>query len=680
MNDIAEERPFFFEGEYLGADDLQQLVVYLRDQSARHALGAHTWGIATGLDLVEQPAPSGGTDIDLYLLPGYAVDGYGRAIIVTNPLRLTVDLFAGLVSGPVPVWIRYDEGGTKGVRPGFEVCTCDNAYARIAESFAIKAGLLTAVSERQSGISVASEPVDDAREAGRLFNDKGGIICDASVPYQDLPLQDETKQWWIPLGLAGWTSGVSGKLRALTDDERVLSRRQRRYLGVVAENVLAADGLIRLRPRDTPLPTGKTTDEVCGPDDPADPSHDTDFRLCQERAHPSELVWIEGRLRVTDDTRLLGARLEFRDATGTDYLPSGAQPGSVPLLFERVDRSGNADLRLLIGTAKTGTTNRLVIAQAGEPTAGSHPCKAVHFDKQTARVVVQDDGKVGIGTDAPDHLLHVEGAEKAFIHVGAKTGPNDIYLGADKDGAAIAALNTNDLRLCAGGTEPGDDDPTKVMLVTLKPTGHVGIGTRDPDTKRLVTLETKSATYLIARTNPDSPGTPKEVLLGADSGGAIVSAMTVNTDLQLRGGNNNTAIWIKDDARVGVGTPTPQDRLDVRGNVRLGFANELLAPGSADNLRIIAGAVSSGGSPIAGGGFTSSRSGTGRYHVSFSTPFPVPPVVLANSIDAVDDDDFPMVKAVTANGFDVHMTDVSGNGDTTVAEDDAFSFVVFGLR
>jgi len=54
--------------------------------------------------------------------------------------------------------------------------------------------------------------------------------------------------------------------------------------------------------------------------------------------------------------------------------------------------------------------------------------------------------------------------------------------------------------------------------------------------------------------------------------------------------------------------------------------------------------------------------------------------VLANSIDAVDDDDFPMVKAVTANGFDVHMTDVSGNGDTTVAEDDAFSFVVFGLR
>jgi len=381
---------------------------------------------------------------------------------------------------------------------------------------------------------------------------------------------------------------------------------------------------------------------------------------------------------VTDDTRLLGARLEFRDAAGTDYLPSGGQPGSVPLLFERVERGDNADLRLLIGTAKTGT-NRLVIAQAGTPTAGAHPCKAVHFDNQAIRVVVQDDGKVGIGTDAPDRLLHVEGADKAFVHIDAKTGPSDLFLGADKDGAVVAAINASDLRLCAGGADPGDDDPIKVALVVLKPTGQVGIGTNKPDTQRLVTLETKNATYLIARTKPDS-GQPKEVLLGSDSNGAIVSAMTPNTDLLLRGGNNNTAIWIKDDARVGVGTPTPQDRLDVRGNIRLGFTNELLAPGSGDNLRIIAGAVSSGGTPTAGGGFKSSRSGNGLYHVDFLTSFPVPPVVLANSLDATLDDDVAMVNKVTANGFDVRMSDVVDSSGNAVLEDVAFSFVVFGLR
>src|SRR5882757_5729407 len=112
MNDIAEERPNYFEGEYLGADDLQQLVVYARDQSQRHALGGHVWGIASGLDLVEQSPPSGGTDV--YLMPGYAIDGYGRAVVVINPLRLTVDRFTGLSSGPQPLWLRYDQSGTKG--------------------------------------------------------------------------------------------------------------------------------------------------------------------------------------------------------------------------------------------------------------------------------------------------------------------------------------------------------------------------------------------------------------------------------------------------------------------------------------------------------------------------------------------------------------------------------------
>src|SRR6185369_11676380 len=98
MNDISEERPQYFEGEYVGADDLQQLVVYMRDQAARHALGGHVWGIGAGLELVEQDSPSGETDI--YRLPGYAVDGYGRAIVVINPLRLTADLMQGLPSGP----------------------------------------------------------------------------------------------------------------------------------------------------------------------------------------------------------------------------------------------------------------------------------------------------------------------------------------------------------------------------------------------------------------------------------------------------------------------------------------------------------------------------------------------------------------------------------------------------
>ena len=681
MNDISEQRPTFFEGEYLGADDLQQIVIYLRDQIARHALGGHSWGIAAGLDLVEQKSPSGG--VDVYLLPGYAVDGYGRAIIVVNPLRLTVDLFTGLASGAVPLWIRYDEGGSKGVRPGFEVCTAADAYARTAESYALKAGFLQGVSDRQDGIGVAGEQVDDPRTAPRLFNDNAGLLCDGSVPYQDLPLGDETKVWWIPLGLVGWSSGTPGSLRGLANDEPLLSRRNRRYLGVVAESVLAADGLIRLRRRETPWDAkAKDVDSQCGPDDLLDPSHDNDLQQCASGAVDfNELVWIEGRVRITDDTRLLGARLEFRDQKGTDYVSSGSQLGSVPLIVQRNDRNTNADLQVLLGAAQSGH-NRFMVAQIANPKADpTDKCKAVTFDPPAARLVVQDDGRVGIGTETPDQMVDVEGPDKTFIHVRSNAGPRDMYVGAEAKAAVIAVLNDSDLRVRSGGTTPEDDTSTRLTLLS---DGRIGIGTTDNADIQpgcLVTLQGESASYLVARTKPQS-NPPMEVLVGADWTGAIVSAMTPNTDLQLRGGNNNTAVWIKDNANVGVGTSGPTERLEVNGNVRAqNFKmGDLYALGGVDSLRVIAGAVNSGGATTAGSGFQSSQPSSGVYHIQFDTPFPSAPVVVASAINASMDDDVPMVNNINQNGFDIRMADLTGNGDAAVLEPVGFSFVVFGVR
>jgi len=48
-----DQRPTFFQGQYLGPDDLTAAVDYGRIQLARHSLGAHTWGIAIGLQLIE---------------------------------------------------------------------------------------------------------------------------------------------------------------------------------------------------------------------------------------------------------------------------------------------------------------------------------------------------------------------------------------------------------------------------------------------------------------------------------------------------------------------------------------------------------------------------------------------------------------------------------------------------
>src|SRR5690606_9169355 len=107
------ERPSFFEGQFLGAADLAALVTYARDLGREHALAAHTWGIATGLELVEIPSEEPGA-VDLFVMPGFAWDGYGRAIVVLSPAQVPLEKFNGLPSGNQQVWIRYDETPFRG--------------------------------------------------------------------------------------------------------------------------------------------------------------------------------------------------------------------------------------------------------------------------------------------------------------------------------------------------------------------------------------------------------------------------------------------------------------------------------------------------------------------------------------------------------------------------------------
>src|SRR6266496_455469 len=88
------ERPKFYEEQYLGAEDLTAAVDYARIQQARHALGAHTWGIAIGLQLKETPQTGGA--VSVHVLPGYAWDGYGRPIVVLSLYKIPEEKFSAI--------------------------------------------------------------------------------------------------------------------------------------------------------------------------------------------------------------------------------------------------------------------------------------------------------------------------------------------------------------------------------------------------------------------------------------------------------------------------------------------------------------------------------------------------------------------------------------------------------
>jgi hypothetical protein len=93
--------------------------------------------------------------------------------------------------------------------------------------------------------------------------------------------------------------------------------------------------------------------------------------------------------------------------------------------------------------------------------------------------------------------------------------------------------------------------------------------------------------------------------------------------------NNDPVLFVKDTGRVGIGTDIPGSKLDVRGNIKLGTNGELFAFAGEENLRIVRGWVYADGTVAEGSGFTSTKTATGTYQITFDTPFNGSPYVFA---------------------------------------------------
>ena len=456
MSTVFAERPHYFEGQYLGAADLEALATYLRELHARHALGAHTCGIVAGIDLVGIASPNG--DTQYFLTPGVAVDGYGRTIVVAEPYSLSAALFTSLGSGLVPLWIRYDEQPGGGVRRGFGVCDATDAYQRVSEAFVVEVGARATVSSRESGVSVGDRAFADAREALGWYLEQQPLAPDATVAPQLLPVEGDPSLWLIPVGCVPWQQGAPGQLLAPTEASRKQSRVLRRQAGVVAESVIAGDGLLRLRTRWLPRSATLSVEEVCNAVRPTE----KDLIVCDDHLEFREPIWIEAHTRFLGDARLYGRRLEFQAAAGTDYV------GGAPVTaLRRVDAAAT-ELQVLLGkSADPNSPTRLVIGVSAA-TNTNKPCE-LDFDF-APRVVVQEDGKVGIGT--------------ATAPVPALAQP--LTIRADAQGGALA-LQTSagaaswQMRLAANNAglafRHGNPATSQVYLGNG---GGVGIGTEAP--------------------------------------------------------------------------------------------------------------------------------------------------------------------------------------------------------
>jgi hypothetical protein len=258
----------------------------------------------------------------------------------------------------------------------------------------------------------------------------------------------------------------------------------------------------------------------------------------------------------------------------------------------------------------------------------------------TERMRITAAGNVGIGTMTPGAKLEIGGNALIYPpsgpgsfhirnrtvsdfsqivfddHVNAYRG----YIGYIGPSAGLGARNDT----VEFGTQFNDITfrPNEVEAMRLTSTGRLGIGLSNPSDK----LHVSGTGIIRALVNSDS-----NAGLGLSLGGSQKWSVATTSPGNFQIFNDaigQNALSIDGANRVGIGTTTPQARLDVRGDVKLGSTGQLFASGGEENLKIIRGIVDGiNGQVTHGSGFTVEHLDHGVYVINFDTPFSEVPTV-----------------------------------------------------
>ncbi len=355
-----------------------------------------------------------------------------------------------------------------------------------------------------------------------------------------------------------------------------LSRTLRQLAGAVAENLFAADGIIRLRDRFTQFKPGDVADTVCNADriettDLIDEPDRDNSTKTTDRLIGRELVWVEGHLRATGHVRLFGTRLELRDA-------AGAEAADVPLYARRAvsphNPAGGQDFQIVIGSASDGK-DRLTVGPATD------------YGDIEERFIVRTDGVLAAGINLPNDL---------------KTN-HALFSRGDGVTAALAA-NADAISKLSFQTLPAlsevahvayDGGPNHLQVAvgsdlanatTFTPTGHVGIRMDDPinvhtDANDLVVQNPTANVGMTLLCGDTATGNIHfaDGLAGpAENRAGFVRYAHSSNSMHL-GTANTVRATINSQGDLGLGTESPAARIDIRES------------GSGHALKLTAGSV-----------------------------------------------------------------------------------------
>ena len=283
----------------------------------------------------------------------------------------------------------------------------------------------------------------------------------------------------------------------------------------------------------------------------ADFNDEQAYHVARRRAHNRLLhTWgIADGLGVTfkaGDRRLTIAPGFAIDGLGQEILlPEAAQTAEV---------SGSAGKTVLVTIAygeaqtdppstdaSTGATGDTRWTEAPVVKVGEAPPADRSLDLVLARVTVGADGSVTAVDDGADPYSR----RRAGV------------VGGDLQVTSLTLTDPN--RAVAQWTGLRLGGPTRADFAgSLTVAGNLGVGTTSPT--QTLTVQHADTAYLNVR-----DGT-REILLGADANGGILSVMSAH-DLILRSGSNTERMRVTAAGNVGIGTATPRAKLEVAGAI-----------------------------------------------------------------------------------------------------------------